>query len=220
MNKKALKFFAAAGFLLAAFLIFTVLVQRLDVQPIGPDGSCVGFATVNVWFHDLTGVHWTLYTVTDWLGLVPITIAFCFAVLGLVQLIRRRSLRKVDRSVLVLGGFYLLVIGAYLYFEMHIVNFRPVLVNGYLEASYPSSTTLLCLCILLTAMLQLRARMERGEARTLVMCVLGTFTAFIVIGRLISGVHWLTDILGGILLSAALILIYHAAVLLVKEKTA
>ena len=36
----------------------------------------------------------TLYTITDWLGIVPIFICLCFGVMGLVQLIERRSLLK------------------------------------------------------------------------------------------------------------------------------
>lgn len=210
--KNTLKRFAEAGLLSAAFLVFTVLVQCIDVQPIGPNCSCVGFAAVNGWFHALTGVHWTLYTITDWLGLVPVMIALCFAVLGLVQLIRRRSLRKVDVSILILGGFYLIVIAAYLFFETHAVNYRPVLIDNFLEASYPSSTTMLTLCVLPTAMMQLYSRMPRSAARTLVLYLLGAFTVFMVIARLVSGVHWLTDVLGGILLSAVLVQFYRAAV--------
>ena len=212
MNKRTLKNFAAAGLLFAAFLIFTALVQRIDVQQIGPNGSCVGLATVNGWFHDLTGVHWTLYYLTDWLGLVPVMIALCFAVLGLFQLIRRCSLRKVDRSILILGVFYLAVIAAYLFFEAYTVNYRPVLIGGFLEVSYPSSTTLLVLCVLPTAMMQLRDCMPRGTSRTIVLWLLGAFTVFMVFARLVSGVHWLTDVVGGVLLSAALVLFYHAAV--------
>lgn len=210
--KNTLKRFAEAGLLLAAFLIFTALVQCVDVRPIGPNGSCVGVAAVNGWFHALTGVHWTLYTITDWLGLVPVMIALCFAVLGLVQLIRRRSLRKVDVSILILGGFYLIVIAAYLFFETHAVNYRPVLIDNFLEASYPSSTTMLTLCVLPTAMMQLYSRMPRSAARTLVLYLLGAFTVFMVIARLVSGVHWLTDVLGGILLSAVLVQFYRTAV--------
>lgn len=214
MNKKALKNLAAAVSLLAAFLIFTVLVQHIDVQPIGPKDSCVGFAALNGWFHALTGVHMTLYTITDWLGLVPFFVALGFAMLGLVQLIKRKSLWKVDRSILILGVFYLAVIGAYLFFEMHVINCRPVLIKGYLEASYPSSTTLLCLCVLMTAMMQLYGRIGSRRIRTFTLSTLGAFTAFMVIGRLVSGVHWLTDIVGGILLSCTLIFLYRAAVLL------
>ena len=201
---------AALGFL-AAFALWTVLVCRVDVQPIGPNGSCVGLAALNGAFHSMTGVHWTLYTLTDWLGLVPVAAAFGFAVLGLVQLVRRRSLRGVDRSILALGGFYVVVMAAYLLFEEIPLNYRPVLIGGRLEASYPSSTTLLVLCVLPTAMLQLRHRMHAGPARTVTISALGLFAAFMVIGRLLSGVHWLSDILGGMLLSGGLVLLYAFA---------
>ena len=209
--KNNFKSFAAAAFLSAAFLIFTALVRRVDVQAIGPNGSLVGFAAVNRWFHALTGVHWTLYHLTDWLEFVSLGIAFCFGVMGLVQLVRRRSLCKVDASILILGIFYLVVIGVYVFFNWYVVNCRPVLIENILEASYPSSTTVLVLCVHATAMMQLRDRMPRGTLRTIVLWLLGAFTVFMVLARLISGVHWLTDIVGGVLLSAALVQFYRAA---------
>ena len=191
--------------LLAAFLLWTTALLFVDVQPIGPLGSRVGFASLNRAVHDLTGVHPALYALTDWLMLVPFAVCVAFGALGLCQLIARRSLRRVDRSLLVLGGFYIAVIAVYLFFEYYVVNYRPVLIDGVLEASYPSSTTVLVLCVMPTAALQLRAR---SKNRALVRCVNGlifAFTAFMVIGRLLSGVHWLTDILGGALISASLV---------------
>ena len=146
MKKDRNKLYGSLAFL-AAFAIWTVLVCCADLQTIGPEGSSVGFAAVNGAFHNLTGVHWTLYTITDWLGLVPIGTALGFAVLGLVQLIQRKALRKVDRSILALGGFYLAVMAFYVLFEKAVVNYRPVLIEGVLEASYPSSTTMLALSI-------------------------------------------------------------------------
>ena len=118
-----------------------------------------------------------------------------------------------DDSILILGGFYLIVIAMYLLFNTCVVNYRPVLIENILEASYPSSTTVLVLCVHVTAMLQLRDRMPRGATRTLVLWLLGAFTVLMVLARLVTGVHWLTDIVGGVLLSAALIAFYRAAVL-------
>lgn len=201
---------AALGFL-AAFALWTVLVRQVDVQPIGPEGSRVGFAAINGAFHTLTGVHWTFYTITDWLGLVPIGIALGFAGLGLAQLIRRRSLCKVDSSILLLGGFYVLVLAAYLFFEKAAVNYRPVPIAGILEASYPSSTTMLSLCVVPSAMMQFGARIRSAPVRRAVLAVLAAFAAFMVIGRLLSGVHWLSDIIGGMLLSAGLVTLYAFA---------
>lgn len=193
---------------LTAFALWTLLVCRVDVQPIGPDGSRVGLAAVNQAFHALTGVHWLLYTLTDWMGLLPLAIVLGFAVLGLVQLIRRRSLLRVDRSILVLGGFYIAVLGAYLLFEAVAINYRPVLIEGNLESSYPSSTTMLALCVLPTAMMQLRPRIHNNSGRRVICGILAALTAFMVAGRLLSGVHWLSDIVGGVLLSAGLVALY------------
>ena len=196
---------------LAAFVVWTVLVCCVDMQTIGPEGSSVGFAAVNGAFHNLTGVHWTLYTITDWLGLVPIGTALGFAVLGLVQLIQRKALRKVDRSILALGGFYLAVMAFYVLFEKAVVNYRPVLIEGVLEASYPSSTTMLALCVMPTAAMQLKARVRSGLARSVMLGMIAAFTAFLVFGRLLSGVHWLSDIVGGVLLSEGLVCAYAFA---------
>ena len=206
-NKKALVWGAS---LLAAFVLWTVLVCFVDVQAIGPEGSSVGFATLNGYVHNLTGVNMSLYVITDWLGLVPIGIAFGFAVLGLVQRIKRKSILKVDRSILVLGGFYIVVMAVYILFEMVVINYRPTLIDGYLEASYPSSTTMLVMCVMPTAMMQLRARIKNKVFSRCVMIAIAAFIAFMVIGRLVSGVHWITDIIGGALFSTAIVLMYYA----------
>lgn len=201
------RIFVGAGFL-AAFVLWTVLVSLVDIRAIGPNGSSVGFAALNGYVHKFTGVNFHLYTITDWLGLVPIGVAFGFAILGLVQWIKRKSLLKVDRSLLALGGFYMVVLVAYIFFEVVVINYRPVLLGGYLEASYPSSTTMLAMCVMPAAMMQLHARIKNDVFRRCVMILIAVFTAFMVIGRLVSGVHWLSDIIGGALLSAGLVIVY------------
>ena len=210
MKKKSRRLFFLGASLLAAFVLWTVLVCFVDVQAIGPEGSSVGFATLNGCVHDFTGVNMSLYVITDWLGLVPIGVAFGFAVLGLVQWIKRKSILKVDRSILVLGGFYIVVMAVYVLFEMVVINYRPTLIDGYLEASYPSSTTMLVMCVMPTAMMQLRARIKNKVFSRCVMIAIAVFIVFMVIGRLVSGVHWITDIIGGALLSAGLVTMYDA----------
>lgn len=192
------------------FVLWTLAIRYIDIKAIGPEGSEVGFAALNGFVHQLTGVHMMLYTLTDWLGLVPFGFVFGFAMLGLVQLIKRRDILKVDRSILVLGGFYVLVMAAYLLFENVVINYRPVLIEGVLEVSYPSSTTMLTLCVIPTAMMQLGERIKRDAVRRVVLGVMAAFGAFMVVGRLISGVHWFTDIIGGTLLSVALVALYCA----------
>ena len=195
---------------LFAFLLWTVLVLVIDIKGIGPNESKVGFASFNSFVRNLTGVNMTLYEITDWLGLVVIGIAAGFGVLGFVQLIKRKSIKKVDYSILVLGGFYIAVIAFYLFFEIIIINYRPLLIEGKLEASYPSSTTVLSLCVLITGIIELNMRLKKKAAK-LVFCVAFSLLAiFMVVGRMLSGVHWVSDIIGGTFLSLGLIMMYYS----------
>ena len=196
--------------LLAAFVLWTILIQHIDVQIAGPNKTEIGFAAFNIWFHQMTGVHMLIYTITDWLGLVPILICMCLGLLGLVQWIKRRSMLRVDPDILLLGVYYVVVIFCYLLFEMVPINYRPILIEGVLEASYPSSTTLLTLTIMPTAAYRLNLQIKNKAARRLIIYSIWAFTLFMVIARLISGVHWLSDIIGGILLSGALVSAYVA----------
>ena len=203
---KKREYFAACLIFMAAFALWTAAVMTFDVQPIGPEGSAVGFGTLNGCFHEATGVNWWLYDLTDWLSLVPLVTVAGFGLLGLSQLVKRRSIRKVDRSILILGGFYILVAAAYVAFEVFPVNCRPVLIGGVLEASYPSSTTMLVLTVMPTAAMELRRR--RGSR--LLTWGAGVFAVLMLMWRLFSGVHWITDIIGGILLSGTLVMFYCA----------
>ena len=210
---------AAAG-LLVLFALWTAAIMYIDVQPIGPEGTAVGFAGLNGQFHALTGVNWLLYTVTDWLGLVPILICVCYGILGLIQWIRRKKLPRVDADILLLGAYYLLVIFGYLFFEMVPVNYRPVLIDGYLEASYPSSTTLLVLSVMPTLKFQTDRRCGNAKIRRLTAGFVILFSVFMVTGRLVSGVHWITDIIGSVLLSGGLYLLYRTAVARADQRKA
>lgn len=218
MKKRNQKKFCISLCLLISFVLWTIAISYLDVQAIGPKGSTVGFATLNGLFHRLTGVHMQLYTITDWLGLLPICFVLGFAILGFIQMVKRKSLLKVDSSILVLGGFYILVMSAYVLFEIFVINYRPILIDGYLEASYPSSTTLLVMCVMPTAVMLFNDRIMNQRLRKSIDCIIIGFTAFMVIGRLISGVHWLTDIIGGALLSTGLVMLYYSVCCLMKEQ--
>jgi len=218
MKRKSKRQLVLGVSFLLLFVLFTVSLKFADVQPIGPMGSCVAYAGVNEAVHKLFGVNMILYTVTDWMGIAAILIAAIFAIMGLMQWIKRKSIIKVDRSILLLGGYYVFVFGTYASFEFCVINYRPVLINGILEASYPSSTTTLIMCITLTAMMQFDRLIKNNVFRNTVktMCVL--FTVFTVIGRLISGVHWFTDILGGVLFSVAMVSFYRFALSITEQK--
>ena len=211
-TKRVKRSLMAGTALLVAFALWTALVQIVDVRPVGQNGTDVGFATFNVWFHGVTGVHMGIYTITDWLGLVPIAVCLCFGVLGAAQLVGRRSLLRVDADLLLLGAYYIAVILCYLAFEMVPINYRPIPIDGIMEASYPSSTTLLVLSVMPTLKFQVDRRAKGSAARGAVTTFVIAFSALMVLGRLVAGVHWATDIVGAVLLAAGLFMLYGSAV--------
>ena len=203
---------------IAVFVFFTWLVQIFDVKPLGVNGTNIGFSAFNCAFHKLCCFNFTLYTITDWAGLVPIIVAFSFGIVGLIQLIKRRSLIKVDSDILVLGVYYIVVATFYVLFEMIPINFRPILINGFMEISYPSSTTLLVVCVMPTLSEQISRRCENTKIVKTINTLTISFSVFMVFGRLISGVHWFTDILGSIIIIFGLFNIYRGFVLIFNKK--
>lgn len=190
-----------------------VMLGRYDVAAIGPAGTTVGFAGINKTVHDLTGVNMLWYDITDYIGYAAIAVCGLFAVAGLVQLIKRRSLLKVDREIICLGFLFAAVIACYIFFEKYIVNYRPVIMPGETEpeASFPSSHTMLIMTVMIAVMI-ISDSYFKGALGGLVRIICFAVVLVTVGGRLWCGVHWFTDIVGGILLSITLLLLFSAAV--------
>lgn len=209
--------FFLTGIMLAVFAVFTLLVRFIDVQPIGPADSSVGFASVNGMIFNALGQSGMWDKITDLFLLAALLSAVCFAFLGLYQLVKRKSFKEVDRSLYVLAAFYVLVAVLYIFFEKVTVNYRPVLVDGALEASYPSTHTLLVCSFLAAAVLQLKERIKDKNIRTAVMVAAVVLIVLTAVGRLLSGMHWFTDVLGALVLSSALVMLYKSVVGLVEK---
>lgn len=216
MNFKTRNFIISSILILVA-ITFVILVKNVDVKAIGPNGSEVGFASVNQFVFERIGVNMIWYHITDWLGILPIAMAVVYAFIGLIQFIKRRSLFKVNKEILILGIFYIVVIGLYIFFEKVVINYRPVLMDGYLEASFPSSHTLITICICGSSIIISKSIFNARLAKYLdiISIILAIFT---VIGRLISGVHWFTDIIGGILISVSLLMVFYTLLKLPSKK--
>ena len=218
MKDNLTKNFCITALLLVLFFVWTALVCTVDLQPIGPEGSVVGLAAMNGWFHDLTGEHLGGYKVSNVLGLIPFAVVACFAAVGGLQLLQRRSLFKVDSDIIALGAFYLLVLGCYAVFELVVINYRPMLIDGELEASYPSSHTMLALTVLPTAASQVKKRLKNKTLARVLALVLIAVALCILSLRVGSGVHWLSDIIGGVLLSGALVFAYETLLSWLEQK--
>lgn len=205
--------------LFLSFVIFTILVKTIDVKPIGPNSTSVGFSTLNGFMLNKIGVNMIFYQITQVLGLIPILIAALYGIKGIIQLVKRKSLFKVDSEIIILGIFYAITIIIYLFFEKFIVNYRPVLMDGKLEASYPSSHTMISIFISLSAIIVNRYLIKNSNMNKKINIFILIVMFLIVIGRTISGVHWFSDILGGLLISAFLVKSFDTLLRIKKECT-
>lgn len=202
---------------LVIFIVYTILVKKIDTDNIGPNDSIVGFSHLNIFFYNITSTNFLIYELTDWAGIIPIIIGFIYGFVGLFQWIKRKNILKVDSNILSLGILYLITFGVYMFFEYFVINRRPVLIDGYLEASYPSSTTMLVLFFMITSIDQTNKYCIKTHIRDALNIIQTLFIIFMVIGRILSGVHWLTDIVGGIIISISLIKMYQFLDLLIKN---
>ena len=215
MNNKKRNFFISTILFFLA-VVFTIFVKVVDVKPIGVNESSIGIASVNQVVFKTIGVNMIWYHITDWLGLVPIFIAMIYAFIGFIQLIKMKNIFKVDKEIIILGLFYIVVISLYIFFEKFIVNYRPILMNGFLEASYPSSHTLMTICLCGSSII-VNKKLFNSRITKFMNVLLELIIAITVIGRILSGVHWFTDIIGGILIGSALLTTLYSVLDVLKK---
>ena len=214
MTRKG-KIILAAGLLCLFFLLIAAL-KTVDVAHVegSPEGTEVGLAGVNGPIHEWIGMNMTWYRITEILGYAAILTAACFAGMALVQLIQRRSLKRVDPCLVAAMVLYAVCVICYVLFNKVVINYRPVLMPGETEAevSFPSSHSMVAVVIMGSTFLLARFYAPGKGLQRIVQVLSAAVAAVTVIGRLLSGVHWFTDIVGGVLLSAALISAFNAFV--------
>ncbi len=198
-------------------IIYILLLKTIDVKTIGPYHTKVGFSTINNFIHVYIPKNTPWYKITKYLGFLPFLLIAYYGLIGLNQLIKHKILKKVDKKLIVLGLFYIVVGVVYVFFEKVIINYRPVLMDGELEASFPSSHTMLALCVCGSSLIMSKYYLKNKKTKQIIDMVTWSLMIILVVGRLLSGVHWLTDIIGGILISSFLLALLYTIISKIKK---
>ena len=218
--KRRLNWKTITAIIFVICIIYIILLKTVDVAVIGPNDSSVGFSTLNHHFHQMFPKNVGWYKATKYLGILPFLLVAYYGINGCLQLKRKKSLAKVDHRLLILGLFYVLVGIVYVIFEKVIINYRPVLMNGELEASFPSSHTMLAICVCASSMLISKHYIKDKKYNDIATIITGVLMIVLVVGRILSGVHWITDIIGGILISGFLLSLFYTMLREDKKKKA
>lgn len=207
-----MKRFTAPLFYFISFIVFTLLVKTVDLQPAGAEGTLIGFANLNLSVQQLFGQNHLSYKITQIFGILALITAAVFAITGIVQMFKRKSLLKVDSDILLLGLIYLLLVILYILFEKLAINYRPVVLDEGLEPSYPSTHTMLILTVFGTCMRISRSFISSKKLQSAIIIFCLVIMELTVVFRMICGVHWFTDIIGGVLISFCLITLYNSLI--------
>lgn len=196
------------------FLALIVVVKTVDVQPIGPHTSEIGLATLNSKLLNILGQNMMFYKITKYLGLLGLGMVGVYGFVGLIQWIKRKNILKVDKEILVLGGIYLLVLAIYFFFTKVAVNYRPIIMpdETELEPSFPSSHTILACVVMGNSLCTLNKYIKNKALNIFLRILLNILLIASIVLRFLSGVHWFSDILGGVLLSISLIFLYKCLI--------
>lgn len=198
-------------------IIYTLLVKYIDLKAIGPNKSVVGFSHINKAFFRIINVHMSLYKITEILGYIVLLIPVIYVAIGLYELIKRKSIYKVDKEIYLLGCLYVIIFSIYVFFEKFIVNYRPVLIDNSLEASYPSSHTVLALCVCISSIMINNILFKKRRISKIGNIISIILAFLIVIGRMLSGVHWISDILGGMIISITVLYCFNYILKLIRN---
>lgn len=197
LAKKQRFWLAMAIVLCVVFVVFTLIVALVDVDQ-------VGLSHVNQFFWQHCGKNIVWERITDWLGYLVILAMISVVVWQIVQWVCRKSLRRVDSNLLLLDFIFGCLVVIYLFFEIIVINYRPELENGVAKASYPSSHTMLFMTVLPLLVWQVWHYVKSKPLCVVLTVVLSILLMMGVVGRLLSGVHWFTDILAGMIVGCCL----------------
>ena len=218
---KSLGLIPIALFILA--VVYTLLVEFVDVKPIGLLESNVGFASINEMVKSHLPFNNFFYQISKYTGYLAVLVCLGFAILGLIQAIKRKSIKKVDPYLYALALVYFITIVTYIFFEVIVINYRPYDISKgtqiVLEASYPSSHTMLAIVGFISASVVLKQYIKNKKLMLGISICLYSLTVIVVVSRMLSGVHWATDIFGGIIFSVSYITLFYFLKLIVDLKS-
>ena len=215
---KSKKLFLTTTILAVLSTLFTIIIAFVDKENIGPNASNVGLSHFNEFFKNLIGQNELSYTISKVFGLLIFGIVLAYFIVAIIQIINRKSIKKVDKKIWILGIFYIILALIYFAFELLKINYRPVLVDGELEPSYPSSHTLFAIFICVTAIYTNNKLITNKKIKLISNTIVSLVGIITIIGRVLSGVHWITDVMGGLLISTTLALAYITLITYLSEK--
>ena len=206
LTKENIRQIVYTGLMVLVAILFTIAVDKIDTALVL--GKEIGFSNVNIAVHQMLGTSDTFDLLSDITMIVSALLMGGLVFIGTYQLISGKGFKAVDKEILIAGAVLVLMSITYLFFEKVVINFRPVLEDGFLEASYPSTHVLLTTVINIVAIDYIVTKIKNKKIMLPSVITVAVITVVGFGARVLSGMHWITDIVGALLIASCLVMIY------------
>ena len=207
--------FISSIVLFVLFVLTTILAATVDKGAGGESLAVVGLSSINTNIFDTLGKSDTLDKITDILLILSFLVVLLNAALGALYLIKYK---KLDLSLVILGCFYILCLILYVLFDHIHINYAPLLDEGELKESFPSSHVLASVFIFLSSIITINHNVNKRIIKNVLLITTILLSLLMVVFRLLSGWHWFTDILAGELLGLFLVSSYSLITLALDKR--
>ncbi len=207
MLKKVLNKYSLMGLgFLFIFLILLILLMSVDkASNIYKE---IGLYNFNkIFLVDYYNESWDGFS--DVILYISILFILGLIIYGIYQLYKRKSLFKVDKDIILTGfGFVFIIIIWFIFDKFIDINYRPIAVNGSAQTSFPSTHVMLaCFSLLATTRIILKRNTNELKYNIITYGGVSILVILCSLGRILSKMHWTTDVLGAIFISLAIFFI-------------
>lgn len=194
------------------YIVLLVMLYSVDVTFEGVNGSRIGLSGINIPIRDAIGTNMIFYNISKYVGALGIALVGVLAVWFLVRIIREKSLKALTRKEYELGVLYLLTCVLYVVFSKIVINYRPIIKwdEEGPESSFPSTHAMIAVVIFGSFCCIAGNYIKNEKLCKLIRILCVILAVLVIVGRMLSGVHWFTDIVGGVLVALSLVFAYLA----------
>lgn len=198
--KKFINLYTILGCASLFLFILLMILLNADKAVIAESGKEVGLSSIN----NLVKYSYkeNLDLMTDLLFYVTFTVVVFEGCLGIIQLVTRKSLFKVDKEIIIFGISLVVMVVLWLVFDHLLkINVRPIDAN---EGSFPSTHVMMATFLALAShafiCMKYETRLPKYLSLVLAIIIISTIT----FGRVACGMHYITDVTGGLFMGLAL----------------
>lgn len=211
MNKEKRNYYITLAIFIV-FIIFTIGVMNIDVMAIGPKDGKVGFSTINKKVFEIFGQNDKWDQVSDKLLSISVFVELGFILITIFQIIKRKSLFKIDYDISIFFILYIIFALINVFFDYIAINNRPIIEDGKVEASYPSTHTFMTVFMLGFLMIEIWCRIKNKAIKNIIYTICVIIMIAMPILRVIAGRHWLTDVIGGVILGLFAVMLAYSLI--------